>query len=304
MAKIPQDVVETLQQLQPQIWQTVSLTTSEAFGQAVSFGSPTTSAIKSSTLYSEISSPMMVAQFAFAAMPGNVQVVLVPQETLLGLLGLVQGSAVEELDENVVSELRAPMEGIVQGLCLSVGNLRNEPMTVTGMSLRYQVFNYPPNLQRSEELVRSQITITGDGLSGSVFWICDSETAHYVVSKELVREEILASPTAPDHLANAFGRHSDSHSFDEIGHLDILMDVPLEITAELGRVKMQVRDILELTTGSVVEIDRIAGEPIDILVNGRVVAKGEVVVVEDNFGVRLTEILNPLDRANRALEAA
>ncbi|MER3495449.1 MAG: flagellar motor switch protein FliN, partial [Armatimonadota bacterium] len=78
--------------------------------------------------------------------------------------------------------------------------------------------------------------------------------------------------------------------------LDILLDVPLEISVELGRVKMTVREIVDLGTGSIVEVDRSAGEPVDVMVNGRRVARGEVVVIEDNFGVRITEILDPNQR--------
>jgi flagellar motor switch protein FliN/FliY len=78
--------------------------------------------------------------------------------------------------------------------------------------------------------------------------------------------------------------------------MDVLLDVPLEISVELGRVKMVVRDVLDLGTGSIVEVDKAAGEPVDVMVNGRLVAKGEVVVIEDNFGVRITEILNPAER--------
>ena len=82
------------------------------------------------------------------------------------------------------------------------------------------------------------------------------------------------------------------------------MDIPLEISVELGRMKMQVRDVVDLAAGSIVEIDKAAGEPVDVLVNGRLVAKGEVVVIEDNFGVRITEILSPNERLQRLNEAA
>ena len=70
---------------------------------------------------------------------------------------------------------------------------------------------------------------------------------------------------------------------------------------ELGRVRMLIRDVLELSTGSVIELDRIAGEPVDLLVNGRLVAKGEVVVIEDNFGIRITEIIQPGERLGAAM---
>ena len=79
-------------------------------------------------------------------------------------------------------------------------------------------------------------------------------------------------------------------------NLALIMDVPLEITVELGRTKKLIRDILELGAGSVVELDKLAGEPVDILVNGKLIAKGEVVVIDENFGVRVTEIVSPMER--------
>lgn len=78
--------------------------------------------------------------------------------------------------------------------------------------------------------------------------------------------------------------------------IDFLLDVPLEITVELGRTRMFIKDLLQLGQGSVVEMDKIAGEPMEILVNNKLVARGEVVVVNEKFGVRLTDIISPTER--------
>jgi len=79
-------------------------------------------------------------------------------------------------------------------------------------------------------------------------------------------------------------------------NINLIMDVPLQVTVELGRTRKLIRDILELAPGSVIELDKLAGEAVDILVNGKLIAKGEVVVIDDNFGVRITEIVSPLER--------
>lgn len=81
-------------------------------------------------------------------------------------------------------------------------------------------------------------------------------------------------------------------------NINLIMDLPLQVTVELGRTRKLIRDILELAPGSVVELDKLAGEPVDILVNGKLIAKGEVVVIDDNFGVRITDIVSPLERTN------
>ncbi|GAA0331884.1 flagellar motor switch phosphatase FliY [Bacillus carboniphilus] len=85
----------------------------------------------------------------------------------------------------------------------------------------------------------------------------------------------------------------------ESKNLDMLLDIPLQITVELGRTKKSVKDILELASGSIIELDKLAGEPVDILINSRLIAKGEVVVIDENFGVRVTDILSPRDRINK-----
>ena len=77
-------------------------------------------------------------------------------------------------------------------------------------------------------------------------------------------------------------------------NMDIVMDVPIEATVELGRTKKKIKEILEFTPGMIVELDKLAGEPIDILANGKFVAKGEVVVIDENFGVRITDIIGPI----------
>jgi len=79
-------------------------------------------------------------------------------------------------------------------------------------------------------------------------------------------------------------------------NIDLILDVPLQISVELGKVRKLIRDILELNLGSIIELDKMAGEPVDILVNGKTIAKGEVVVIEDSFGVRITDILSPEKR--------
>jgi flagellar motor switch protein FliN/FliY len=81
--------------------------------------------------------------------------------------------------------------------------------------------------------------------------------------------------------------------------LDLLLDVPLDLSVELGRARMSIQDLLNMSPGSVVELDKIAGEPLDLMVNGRLVARGEAVVVNDKFGVRITDIVSPSERIAR-----
>ncbi len=109
-----------------------------------------------------------------------------------------------------------------------------------------------------------------------------------------------------DEKPGAKPRHETAH-FDELHaekgggevQIDAILDVPVTISMEIGRTKISIRNLLQLNQGSVVELDRLAGEPMDVLVNGTLIAQGEVVVVNEKFGIRLTDVISPADRIRR-----
>ncbi len=82
-------------------------------------------------------------------------------------------------------------------------------------------------------------------------------------------------------------------------NLDLILDIPVTISMEIGRTRISIRNLLQLNQGSVVELDRLAGEPMDVLVNGTLVAHGEVVVVNEKFGIRLTDVISPAERVKK-----
>ena len=86
--------------------------------------------------------------------------------------------------------------------------------------------------------------------------------------------------------------------------INMILDIPVQLTVELGRTRIPIKHILQLAQGSVVELDALAGEPMDVLVNGYLIAQGEVVVVNDKFGIRLTDIVTPSERMRRLSRAA
>ena len=102
-------------------------------------------------------------------------------------------------------------------------------------------------------------------------------------------EDVVAQPAQ-------FSQLSDPGQIEGEGNLDLLLDVKVKVTAELGRTTMLIRDILSLGHGSIIELNKLAGEPVDLMVNNKQVAKGEVVVIEEAFGIRVTEILDPKQR--------
>ena len=95
---------------------------------------------------------------------------------------------------------------------------------------------------------------------------------------------------------NPSGAGAPKHGGSQVQSLDFILDIPLKVTVELGRTRMAIRDILQLAQGSVVELSKFAGEPLEVLVNDKLIARGEVVVVNEKFGIRLTDIISPVER--------
>lgn len=109
-----------------------------------------------------------------------------------------------------------------------------------------------------------------------------------------VEAEATEAPLSGDNAAKMAGVPDTSHR-----NLTLIMDIPLRVAVELGRTKMVVNDLLNLGQGSVIELNKLAGEPMEVLVNDKLVARGEAVVVNEKFGVRLTDIISPSERVEQ-----
>ncbi len=112
-------------------------------------------------------------------------------------------------------------------------------------------------------------------------------------------EGTVADELSPAEFQNLTNDSAGSGAALEDVNLDVILDVPVTISMEIGRSRINIRNLLQLNQGSVVELDRLAGEPMDVLVNGTLIAHGEVVVVNDKFGIRLTDVISPAERVKR-----
>ncbi|HJV26667.1 MAG TPA: flagellar motor switch protein FliN [Aromatoleum sp.] len=118
-----------------------------------------------------------------------------------------------------------------------------------------------------------------------------------------VAADLAAAAASPyqakpaSHLFPDFG--ASAPRAGSLNDFDMILDIPVQLTVELGRTKISIRNLLQLAHGSVVELDGLAGEPMDVLVNGTLIAQGEVVVVNDKFGIRLTDIITPAERMRK-----
>lgn len=114
--------------------------------------------------------------------------------------------------------------------------------------------------------------------------------------------QALAAGTQAESAANLFQRFDTAPSAPTSGpaaDIDLILDIPVQMTVELGRTRIPIKHILQLAQGSVVELDGMAGEPMNVLVNGCLIAQGEVVVVNERFGIRLTDIITPSERIRK-----
>ena len=105
--------------------------------------------------------------------------------------------------------------------------------------------------------------------------------------------------SAADTTAALFPQLSGGKTIQASNEIDMILDIPVQLTVELGRTRIPIKHILQLAQGSVIELEAMAGEPMDVLVNGCLIAQGEVVVVNDRFGIRLTGIVTPSERLRR-----
>lgn len=172
-------------------------------------------------------------------------------------------------------------------------------------------------LPEGKELVQTSINLNIEGVATfKVFYVMSQNTAMDIASlHKKVGQNMVVDPSGgmniPPNMPSGVSQAPPQSvgikgvSFPSFanaappaggGNLNLLMDVQMSLTVELGRTKMYIKDILGLGEGSIIELDKLAGEPVDLLVNGKLIAKGEVVVIDENFGVRVTDIVSPTDR--------
>ena len=117
--------------------------------------------------------------------------------------------------------------------------------------------------------------------------------------KKEKKQESLASQTQEAHFKDLTDEAKSSQAEGSKRELDFILDIPLNVSAELGRTQLLINELLQLGQGSVIELNKLAGEPLEVHVNGKLVARGEAVVINEKFGVRLTDIISPIERVKQ-----
>jgi flagellar motor switch protein FliN/FliY len=142
----------------------------------------------------------------------------------------------------------------------------------------------------SEEVENNETPATDDA-------IAEDDWAAAMAEQAIAEAAPAAAAAQPAQIFPSFSETGGKASM--MNELDMILDIPVQISVELGRTKITIKNLLQLAHGSVVELDAMAGEPMNVLVNGTLIAQGEVVVVNDKFGIRLTDIITPSERMRK-----
>jgi flagellar motor switch protein FliN/FliY len=298
-------------------------TLSTLTGKGIRFTNPSTESRTANELTSELGNNTVCFNTNITG-PVNGRIAFVfAQENAVKLAGLMMGGA--EPSSNAVDS--ATLQTLKDMLSPVLGMLTVQ----LGMKLNVSLVGSPPEasiatnardikLPEGVTMVKTQFTLNIDGgVSFKVNFIQSLDMANQVldVSKNGAKAAQqgggaginmnmggggmgMQNPQAVGIRGVSFPSLATAGAPMGNPNLNILMDVQMALTVELGRTKMYIKDILGLGEGSIIELDKLAGEPVDLLVNGKLIAKGEVVVIDENFGVRVTDIVSPADRIKNA----
>lgn len=219
-------------------------------------------------------------------------------------------------EENIISEfndislsaLSEAFSQMISAMALSLsevigGKLQIEPPQI------YQLDDNTREKIFKEDFIGFKYGLNIEGNNSGIYQIVEKASEEKLMPKNTIEAtvnndekvvnegKVISAENAPSVQPVTFQPLGTSQeSIEKVSNLDLLKDVPIQISVELGRTKMLIKDLLALSSGSIIELDKLAGEPVDILVNGKLIAKGEVVVIDENFGVRITEIISPEKR--------
>lgn len=254
-------------------------------------------------------------------------------DIMMGGLGKPES---DELDEFKLSAVGEAMNQMMGSAATSLSDMIKKPVSITPPTTEILNFDdesvkFPPIGDENDKVAKATFTMTIEGLQPAKFFL-----AMPISFVKKLYELIFGTPTVEQKQATARAPESAQTSaskptsfvpptpkreekqtvaarpvqFEDFGRtqqpsekpqilderLQLLFDVPLNVTVELGRTKLTLKEIMELGVGSLIELDKLTGEPVDIYVNNKLIARGEVVVIDENFGVRITEIVNPKER--------
>ncbi len=325
MSEITVNEILALRDLITNLSPNLALSLAEQINEMVDLGAPVVESVPIQDIQERPESVLSTVFSLSAPMTADI-LLIVTQETAALLVALMEGqteaASVGPLTEPKVQKLATAMQGVTRGFATALTNLTGDVTEVESCTTHQGPITLPPvfamegsavqatlslNLPQAPEAALTFILIpqlvqalvsNGDDTASAPQGGGDPALSEDDLAAMLGDLGNLSGPEpSPVPQSSSFPSFAAPDSSPTIPRgMELILDIPLDVTVELGRVRMLIKDVLDLSSGSIVELDRVAGEPVDLLVNGRLIAKGEVVVIEDNFGIRVTEIISPADR--------
>ncbi len=294
--------------------------------------------VKVSTLadvVKEYERPCVLVQVEYLTGLEGINLLIIKEEDAAIIADLMMGgdgsNVTLELDEIHLSAVCEAMNQMMGSSATSMSSILNEVVNISPPQVQYinidEVIEVvEQNFASDEEIIDNSFRLKiGDLIDSSFKQLSKLDFAKQLIFQLMSQESALAAKdlnivnnteaklTGGDkQMANGkvvkdeevgvqraqFPNFSTGVSQPLPHNMELIQDVPLQVTVRLGKTRMKIREILKLGEGSIVELDKLAGEPVDLLINGKLVAKGEVVVIDENFGFRVKDIISPMDRIN------
>ena len=285
----------------------------------------------------EYERPCVLVQVEYLTGLEGVNLLIIKEEDAAIIADLMMGgdgsNATIELDEIHLSAVCEAMNQMMGSSATSMSSILNEVVNISPPQVKYinmdEVIDVvEENFASNEQIIDNSFRLKiGDLIDSSFKQLSKLDFAKQLIDQLMSQESALAAKdlNVDDKLSTEakitggenqmvngmvakdeqvgvqraqFPNFSNNVSQPLPHNMELIQDVPLQVTVRLGKTRMKIREILKLGEGSIVELDKLAGEPVDLLINGKLVAKGEVVVIDENFGFRVKDIISPMDRIN------
>ena len=300
---------------------------SSIFSKPITITAPVLSMKEKDELFTNTLSPFFVVLGEYKGGINGLQILSVDKNIVQRMVSQLDSSSEENDMEKQFQVLQQVVEQMFTSVAQSMSTLLEQDVahSLSGMDVIDKQQDFPvAKFTKEEWFIEADFVLKLNNNESISFHLCLPVT----LAKQMVEilidslgeedsEETQAMPFQSSNSGNTNNNERISSaaptiqsvqfsSFDDIAaapsepnNLNMLLDIPLQVTVELGRTKRMVKEILEVSQGSIIELDKLAGEPVDILINNKLIAVGEVVVIDENFGVRVTDILSTADRISK-----
>jgi flagellar motor switch protein FliN/FliY len=297
---------------------------SELLGKGIAISPPVIAVKQRDAILSAGASPFFVVLGEYTGDVNGIQILSINKEGVQRLVESLEAGSDPEDMEKQFQVLQKVVEVMFQSVSKSISMVLEQKVvySLSGMDVVEKQQDFPIAKFTSEEwFVEAGFQVKVEGARTASFELgipvqlakqmaailIDEPAEEYAEETQDMEfqknNQTTASPQkndTPNIQSVQFSSFDDTaYAQGEPNNLNMLLDIPLQVTVELGRTKRMVKEILNVSHGSIIELDKLAGEPVDILINNKVIAVGEVVVIDENFGVRVTDILSTADRISK-----